>query len=218
MALTECANGHLYDTDQYQSCPYCQGGIKRMEFGGGFGGPVSDIGKTVGVAGAAGMGYTEQVGPAGAGEEIGATVAPASYREKELDLGKTVAVMKKDLALEPVVGWLVCIDGAEKGKDYRIEARNNSIGRGDKMDICIKGDNTISRENQAHLAYDSKHNAFHLIPSDSTNPIYINDQPVYVPTKLGNADLIEMGQSKFLFIPLCTDLFNWQDGLTRKEE
>lgn len=25
MAIQECGNGHLYDTDQYASCPYCRG-------------------------------------------------------------------------------------------------------------------------------------------------------------------------------------------------
>ena len=35
MAVIECANGHLYDTDQYGSCPYCGGSINRVEFGGG---------------------------------------------------------------------------------------------------------------------------------------------------------------------------------------
>lgn len=51
--------------------------------------------------------------------EIGATVAPQSYRKKkeqEEDVGKTVGVLQKSMKLEPVVGWLVCIEGADKGK------------------------------------------------------------------------------------------------------
>ena len=81
------------------------------------------------------------------------------------------------------------------------------------MDIYIKSDETISRENHARIAYDSKHNAFHLIPAESTNGIYVNDEPIYVPTKLWAYDLIEFGESKFLFIPFCNDQFSWQDGL-----
>ena len=203
MALTECANGHLYDTDQYASCPYCQGGINRVEFGGGD----SGVGKTVGIGTPGGAPITP---------EIGATVAPAGYRTQSKgndDTGKTVAVLQKNLKVEPVVGWIVCVEGKDKGKDYRIEAKNNTIGRSDKMDISIKDDDTISRENHARLAYDVKHNAFHLIPAESTNSIYVNDEPVYVPTKLNSYDLIEFGESKFVFIPLCGDKFNWQDGL-----
>lgn len=201
MALTECASGHLYDNAQYKTCPYCQGGVNRVVFGGG-----AAIGKTVGGPGT--------VPPA---PVVGATVAPGSYRAKENETGKTVAVLQKSMKAEPVCGWLVCIEGKEKGRDYRIEAKNNTIGRSEKMDICLKGDDTISRENHARLAYDVKHNAFHLIPAESTNSIYVNDEPVYVPTKLNAYDLIEFGESKFLFFPFCTDMFNWQDGLKKAE-
>ena len=201
MALTECASGHLYDSAQYKTCPYCQGGVNRVEFGGN-----SAIGKTVGGPGT--------VTPA---PEVGSTVAPGSYRAKENETGKTVAVLQKSMKVEPVCGWLVCIEGKEKGRDYRIEAKNNTIGRSEKMDICIKGDDTISRENHARLAYDVKHNAFHLIPAESTNSIYVNDEPVYVPTKLNAYDLIEFGESKFVFYPFCTDAFTWQDGLKKAE-
>lgn len=220
MAFTECANGHLYDSDQYGSCPYCNGGGNRIEFGGG---ADSEIGKTAPVGGygpSGGSGISEAAaGNFGGGAEIGATVAPQSYRranaEKE-DAGKTVGVFQKSMNLEPVVGWLVCIEGPDKGKDFRIWAKNNTIGRSEKMDICIKGDTTISRENHARIAYDSKHNNFHLIPAESTNNIYLNDEPIYIPTKLGEYDLIEFGDSRFLFVPFCNDKFTWKDG--RKPE
>ena len=187
MAIQECGNGHLYDTDQYASCPYCQGGGNRINFGASENAPIDDI---------------------------GATVAPASYRrqQEESDTGKTVGVFQRRMSFEPVVGWLVCIEGPEKGKDYRIYAKNNTVGRSEKMDICIKGDTTISRENHARLAYDEKHNAFHLIPADSTNTIYLNDEPVYVPTKLTVYDAIEFGDCKLVFVPFCNEKFTWQKG------
>lgn len=206
MALTECANGHLYDDSQYQTCPYCNTGTNQVVFGAG-------VGKTVGVG----------AGPAPAAVEIGATVAPASYNragrpDSDRDTGKTVAVLQKSFSREPVTGWLVCVEGAEKGKDYRIAAKINSIGRGENMDICIKGDATISRENHARLAYDGKHNDFHLIPAESINSIYINDEPVYVPTRVKEGDIIELGESKFRFIAFCDDTFNWKDGVKGEKE
>lgn len=202
MALTECANGHLYDSDQYASCPYCSGNMNRVEFSAA---PGPGPGKTVGVMG----------GPPAQGTEVGATVAPANYqaRRQGADTGKTVAVFQKNFKLEPVTGWLVCIEGPDKGRDYRIAAKNNSIGRGESADICIKGDQAVSRENHARLSYDGKHNNFYLIPAESTNNIYINDEPVYVPTRLNKGDLLELGESKFIFIPFCDETFNWQDGL-----
>lgn len=146
-----------------------------------------------------------------AGGELGKTVA-ATVTDKS-DTGKTVGVFQKRMSFEPVVGWLVCVEGPEEGKDYRIYGRNNTIGRSEKMDICIKGDSTISRENHARLAYDEKHNAFHLIPAESTNAIYLNDEPVYVPTKLEAYNVIEFGDCKLIFIPFCNDHFTWQTGL-----
>lgn len=107
------------------------------------------------------------------------------------------------------------IEGADKGKDFRIWAKNNTVGRSEKMDICIKGDTTISRENHARLAYDGKHNNFHLIPAENTNNIYLNDEPVYLPTMLKSYDVIELGDSKFVFVPFCNEKFTWQDGLKR---
>ncbi|MDD6489368.1 MAG: FHA domain-containing protein [Clostridia bacterium] len=195
MALQECGNGHLYDTDQYSHCPYCSGGTNMINFDGN------------------GMNRTVAVSPAAPGVEIGSTVAPQSYTkqlENKNDTGKTVGVFQKKLHFEPVVGWLVCIDGPEKGKDFRIYGKNNTIGRSEKMDICITGDQTISRENHARLAYDEKHNAFHLIPAESTNTIYLNDEPIYVPTKLNTRDIIEFGDCKFVFVPFCDDSFKWE--------
>jgi hypothetical protein len=218
MAFTECANGHLYDPDQYATCPYCNGGGNRIEFSGA-GSP--DIGKTAPVGGGFGPSSGGGFSPASSGSmsEIGATVAPQSYRKKEEakeeDTGKTVGVFKKSMNLEPVVGWIVCIEGTEKGKDFRIWAKNNTIGRSEKMDVCIKGDTTISRENHARLAYDEKHNKFHLIPAESTNNIYLNDEPIYVPSVLEAYDVIELGESRFVFVPLCNDRFDWKDGLKK---
>lgn len=213
MAYVECGNGHIYDTDMNQSCPYCQGNSNRVEFNGGD----SSYGKTVPVFGA---GTTQSAQPQ---SEVGATVAPASYvsakAEKEApqaaDTGKTVAVFKKsaNVEVEPVVGWFVCIDGPDKGKDFKILAKNNSVGRSEKMDICISGDSTISREDHARIGYDEKHNQFHLIPGNSTNNVYIGEDPIYVPTKIEAYQVIELGETKLLFVPLCNDKFNWKEGL-----
>ena len=198
MALTECANGHLYDDAQYATCPYCSGSMNRVEFGN-----------------------SAPVQPAAS--EVGATVAPMMYQSQaqsgfgsNANIGKTVAVLQKNMSIEPVVGWLVCIEGKEKGRDYRIGAKNNSIGRDEKMDICIKGDETISRENHARIAFDVKHNAFHLIPGEGTNGVYIGEEPVYVPTQLKPYDIIEMGETKLMFVPFCGDKFSWQDGMKQE--
>lgn len=206
MALTECANGHLYDTDRNESCPYCNGGGNFINFSAD-----SDFGKTAPVGnGFAPSGMQQQ-------SEIGATVAPAAYGKKQEEENRTVGIFQKRMDIEPVVGWLVCIDGADKGKDYRLYAKNNTIGRSEKMDVHIKNDPTISRENHARLAYDQKHNNFHLIPADAVNNIYLNDEPLYASAVIHAYDLIEFGDTKVVFVPFCTDHFTWQNGLKQGE-
>lgn len=193
MAIQECANGHLYDTDQYQACPYCSGANSRVDFR--FKG-AEDVGRTM--------------GPGVGAQSVGATVAPSAYRPAASDTGKTVGVFQKKMNFEPVVGWLVCIEGKERGKDYRIYGKNNTIGRDERSDICIKGDDSISRENHAKLAYDRKHNTFHIIPADGANPVYLNDEPVFVPQKLTANDILEIGELKMMFVPFCNENFKWE--------
>ena len=37
--------------------------------------------------------------------------------------------------MDPVTGWLVCIEGPSKGRDYKIMTEKNFLGRSETMDI-----------------------------------------------------------------------------------
>ncbi len=113
--------------------------------------------------------------------------------------------------LEPVCGWLVCIEGARVGKDYKLHDGKNFVGRGDDMDVQILGDNTINRRNHAVIVYDRKKRSTVILPGDSSGIAYLNGEAVYVPTELKPYDSIEMGESRFLFLPLCGENFEWTD-------
>lgn len=111
----------------------------------------------------------------------------------------------------PVAGWLVCIDGPDKGNDYRVRSGYNYIGRAEHMDICIRGDKQISREKHAIIAYDDTENVFFFGPSDGRNIVRVNGKMVMVPTQLNAYDIVTVGSSKLVFVPLCTDKFNWEN-------
>ena len=113
--------------------------------------------------------------------------------------------------IRPVCGWIVCIEGARQGKDYKIHAGKNFVGRADDMDIQILGDNKISRRNHAIIVYDQKKHETVLLPGDSNGIVYHNDNAVYVPVVLSVYDVIELGDSRFLFIPFCGEHFRWED-------
>lgn len=114
-------------------------------------------------------------------------------------------------APEPICGWIVCVDGPRKGKDYKIKAGKNFVGRGDDMDIQILGDNKISRRNHCVIVYDEKKNHFLLLPGDSNGLVYLDEEAVYVPQQISEYQIIEMGESKFLFVPFCGTHYRWKD-------
>lgn len=127
------------------------------------------------------------------------------------DPDKTVPLSGAEEHVDPVTGWLVCIEGSQYGKDYRIHNGKNFIGRGDNMNIQILGDNSISRVNHAAIVYDKKNKSTYLLPGDSTGLSYVNKEAVYSPVELTPYAVIELGRSKFLFIPLCGEHFEWEN-------
>ena len=108
----------------------------------------------------------------------------------------------------PVTGWLVCVEGTSKGQDYRIHEEYNYIGRSNKMDICIQ-DPTVSRENHAIIAYDTQEKIFYFAPAGGSSIVRVNKKAVLGNVELKAYDRLTIGQSTFLFIPLCGEQFEW---------
>jgi len=108
---------------------------------------------------------------------------------------------------DPPVGWLVAIDGASRGSDFRIRAGNNSIGRLPGAAICISGDPAVSPEEHAFLLYDPGSNRFSLRPGRG-GP-FVNGRPVQAPVALSAGDKVLIGGTTLLFIPLSGEKFRW---------
>ncbi|MFL6414854.1 MAG: FHA domain-containing protein [Bryobacteraceae bacterium] len=125
----------------------------------------------------------------------------------------TQGFFKTRFDFDPPVGWIVCIDGPVKGKDYRVYSENNSIGRSETMRICISGDDSIARENHAVLTYDPEANAYYIRPGTATGLAWHNRAAVFGPVELKPFDEIKLGKSTFLFVPLCGEFgskgFRW---------
>ena len=124
--------------------------------------------------------------------------------------GRTVGMMQSQMGFDPVVGWLACVEGPSRGKSYTIRGGINSIGRGDRMDIVITGDLKISSENHAKISYSEKNNRFNLLPGEGRNIVYLNDEEVFSPMPLKAYDLIDFGETKLVFVPLCGEQFTWK--------
>jgi hypothetical protein len=114
-----------------------------------------------------------------------------------------------------VVGWLVCIEGPDKGRSFEIRNGNNELGRDEHTAINISGDGKISRR-QALVTYESRPRSFVLKEAGGANVMYharageTTSQPVRVFVELEDFDVIEMGDSKLLLRRLCGPQFDWK--------
>jgi pSer/pThr/pTyr-binding forkhead associated (FHA) protein len=125
----------------------------------------------------------------------------------------TIGVFQKRQGIDPVVGWLVCTRGVNRGRDYRLHSGVNKIGRAPNMDVCIEGDETITRDIHCQIAYSSRNKGFTILPgTGARNLVYLNGEDVFSAMALQPSDLIEIGEGTFSFQPFCSDSFDWSDA------
>lgn len=209
--MVSCPNGHYYNAAIHKTCPDCARAVQpgvgsfsptvdpKMASGGGASGfnPTLDphvrqnsgsIGSTI---------------PAGGGTGFGPTVIGG-------DLGGDDASGK---SIDPVVGWLVCVEGPCRGKDFRIHAGYNYIGR-ESGDIRLEGDNQISRQHHAMIAYDSADHSYYFGPSGGRNLVRVNGKTILNAVDIHNYDVLTIGGGKYLFVALCGSHFGWNEGLS----
>ncbi len=217
MELKKCSKGHTYDPTLYAECPECArlrgetiplnvsaagesyGKTEPVGWGGQNFDPMGP-GKTQPVNHRAGAHWADQDDymSANLASEGYAPTMPLNFEEKEAS------------ASQPVTGWLVCIDGPSRGLDYRLHAEYNYIGRSSKMDVCIQGDPTVSRENHAIIAYDSFERIFYFAPASGASIVRVNGKAVLSNTELHSFDKIQIGKSTFLFVAFCGEQFQWE--------
>lgn len=204
MEMRKCVNGHYYDASLNPECPYCKSG--------------TNAGKTVALGAVQGTGMNASVD-----EDRDSRTLPMGYSAQSTpnvqsfsqgaavndDDGRTIAVVHQDMGIDPVVGWLVCVKGKEKGRDYRIHSDNNYIGRSEKMDICVRGDETISRENHAVVSYDSIDKIYYFSPGEGRNIVRYNGKAIFQTVELNMYDRVVVGKTELVFIPLCGSDFEW---------
>ena len=231
MSQIECGRGHLYDPAVHPVCPYCNGGQKITVASAGrtaplSGTPVTAAQKTAPLSGTSvtapqrtaplsGISVTapqKTAPPRGYGapppEPVQSPPPPPGISVTAAN--KTVGMMQSQMGFDPVVGWLACVAGPSKGKSYTVRGGINSIGRSERMDIVVTGDLKISAENHAKISYSEKHNRFNLLPGEGRNIVYLNDEEVFTPMPLQAYDIIDFGETKLLFVPLCGERFTWK--------
>ncbi len=115
----------------------------------------------------------------------------------------------EDKNSNPVIGWLICIDGIHKGKSFDVKEGRNLIGRSMAMDISLSGNSKIQRERHAIVTYDPRSKTCFFQLEDSRELVYINDDLVLGPTKFNHNDVISMADEQFVFLKLTCDKVDW---------
>jgi len=181
MARTNFDDNMFSDVSFVNSIPV--GGTEPADIGNTFGVPTQE------------EGVTEPL-EAGFGEE-GAT--------------EVVGNMEVDgVQVAPTVGWVICTKGSMKGRDFRLHNGWNYIGSDERMDVRIKDPKVSSY--MARVSYDNRGKAFFIAPSDqATNLTYCNDEPLLSPKAIKIYDVISIGDTDLIFVPLCGEHFNWEE-------
>lgn len=107
-----------------------------------------------------------------------------------------------------VVGWLVCINGDQKGRDYRLCRGFNRLGGSDKMDIAVKGDPKLGDFASCAIVYDDKSNEFFAVKQEDEH-VFVNEEGLKGAVKLTSGDRIKAGDSEFEFIAFCREGRIW---------
>lgn len=191
--MIRCPEGHFFDPTKHNSCPWCA--------------LPSDSG--------AEQQKTRPVGvnlpplPGGPPPLPGAAPTPAPAA----NAGKTMRVgMEAKAGPEPVVGWLVCLAGPDRGRDYRLHAEKNYIGRSPAMDVVIQNDNSVSRDKHGVVVFDPRRKSFWTLPGDAAGLVYLNGEVVYSPTQMNADDVLELGQTKLVLVPFCGERYHWDEA------
>lgn len=189
MAIIKCSNGHYYDDKRDVSCPYCaklNGSINKVS----------------------GNDFNEQLTSFISPEENDDnTQLTEAYGEDVSEFEKTIGIFNDESQNVLTVAWLVCIDGLERGKSFVIHSGRNFAGRSFDMDIVFSGDNSVEREKHFSIVYDPKTITFYLVCG--TGHTYLNGEVVSSEKTIVEGDIIQVGKSKYMFVPFCKEGRDW---------
>ncbi|MGL5436049.1 MAG: FHA domain-containing protein [Lachnospiraceae bacterium] len=199
MNLTKCNKGHYYDSDKFHACPHC-----NQASGDG-----EDVTLNLEQAVRMEQSMTPEPSSASLKSVVQAAATPVAVFDD--DDSKTVSYYGGNLGLEPVVGWLVCIEGQAMGRGFELKNGKNFIGRAQNMDIILDGDTNVSRDRHAIVTYEPKNRVFIAQPGDSRELFYLNNNVVLDNAELKAGDILDIGKTQLMFVPFCSKGFAWED-------
>jgi hypothetical protein len=156
-----CNNGHQME-DSWEVCPYCQR-----------------------------TGYQSPRGTASlAKTRLESDALPQTNVAPPLAGPRKTVLLSDAIRKTALVGWVVVMDGDQKGEDFRIRDGQNIIGSAPDSDIVLT-DRTVSSK---HASIRYKDGKFFLSDLDSSNGTYINGLDECVARiELADSDMLRLG-------------------------
>jgi predicted component of type VI protein secretion system len=116
------------------------------------------------------------------------------------------------------VGWLVITAGPGRGKAFTLLDGVSNIGRGADQEVRLDfGDNSISRESHAVIAYDRMSRSFYLGHGGKANLVRLRDTPVLSTEKINDSDTIKIGETELRLVALCGEDFDWESDTSSND-
>ena len=192
MAIVQCKNNHYYDGEKYTQCPHCVSGMAKNDLNEGVTVPMGDVKVEE---------YFAQYVKSHPSEEM-----DDEKEQRDMDEGKTVALVAE--SKKNVCGWLVCIKGPERGKDFKLYQGFNLVGRDHDNDIVLGSDRQVARKEQCRFVYEDRKNQFFVVP-EAGSLTYVNDELLEKPRQLADGDVIYVGECDLVFVPFCKGDLRW---------
>jgi pSer/pThr/pTyr-binding forkhead associated (FHA) protein len=98
------------------------------------------------------------------------------------------------------VGTLKVVDGPGKGQERPVFSGTNQVGRSADNRIPLDfGDNTISRQQHAVIAFDASSGDFRIYDGGKQNPVSVNGERLSGDRPLSDGDTIKIGLTTLRF-------------------
>ncbi|MBU0554289.1 FHA domain-containing protein [Myxococcota bacterium] len=114
---------------------------------------------------------------------------------------KTMAINLDDFEApkKMVVGWLVIMNGAQMGTDFRLYEGNNTIGAAANNDIVITDEYLSSKHATIRVDPDGKVKSYTFIDHGSTNGSFLNETRVTDKELIIDNDSVRLGRTELRF-------------------
>lgn len=121
---------------------------------------------------------------------------------------QTAALQAKRLA-DRVCAFLVCVNGRNKGRSYRVRQGVNTIGGTPSHDICLAGEPHTPKTRFCSIVYDIHDHIAYVAPGNTNEIAYLNANAIIQKTPVEPYDIICFVEMELMYIPFCCEEFEW---------